>query len=108
MRRVRNREDRLLKLVTMFTADMPDRMKRLDEALGREDIAAVADISHLIKGVAGNLSAEQLTQQCKELGQACRKQDTAPFAKLRQPIQDDFKQLIRLLEVFVSSQQGHD
>jgi len=105
LKRVRNREDRLLKLVQMFTADMPERMERLIQALSCEDSETAGQLAHTIKGVAGNLSAEQLAQQCKTIEQACRQKDFAVFAQIQQPMQDSFQQLMTRLRVFISSQQ---
>jgi len=105
LKRVRNREDRLLKLVQMFTDDMPERMDRLAQALSRKDSETAAELAHTIKGVAGNLSAKQLAQQCKTLEQAYRQKDFAVFAQLQQPIQDSFQQLMTLLRAFISSQK---
>lgn len=67
LRRVRNKEERLLKLIAMFLESMPERISRLEIATQTLDSHECSTIAHEIKGVASNLSCVNLTSLCSTL-----------------------------------------
>ena len=71
LRRLRGKDDRLLKIVGLFMADMPQQLTRLQLAIETENLAETRDIAHLIKGVAGNISGIGLSQAASEIQHAC-------------------------------------
>ena len=53
-----------VRLLGMFEANHSEDVNRLLEAAKNEDWTAVHDINHALKGVSGNLAADELTQLC--------------------------------------------
>ncbi|MEC8427711.1 MAG: Hpt domain-containing protein, partial [Pseudomonadota bacterium] len=70
LKRVKGREDRLQVLLDMFLSNTPVLAEELQEAVSAADVELAISKAHAIKGVAANLSAEQLRQSALELEQA--------------------------------------
>jgi len=77
LKRVRGKEGRVIKLVTMFLTGTPERMHQLRQAIDSEDVKEVAEIAHGIKGVAGNLGANALMDVMKTIEFAGKESDQA-------------------------------
>lgn len=60
LKRVRNKEDRLIKLIQMFLDGMPERLAAIEQAFAHQDSETIRSMAHTAKGVAGNLGAEIL------------------------------------------------
>ncbi|MBV1873749.1 MAG: Hpt domain-containing protein [Gammaproteobacteria bacterium] len=60
MRRAHGKEARLDKLIDMFLREVPSHLEQIDEYYLDLDFKKLADVSHSLKGVAGNLGAERL------------------------------------------------
>ena len=70
LKRVKGREDRLHVLLDMFLSNAPVLAEELKKAVSVADVESAISKAHAIKGVAANLSAEQLRQSALELEQA--------------------------------------
>ncbi len=53
-----------VRLLGMFEANHSEDVARLIEAANSKDWTAVHDINHALKGVSGNLAADELAQLC--------------------------------------------
>ncbi len=71
LKRVKGKEDRLLKLLQLFTNDMPLRVSELKQAILNNDTRAVLELAHAIKGVSSNLSVDQLMDSAKTIESLC-------------------------------------
>lgn len=71
MARVKNKEDRLRRLVTLFVEDMPPRIESMVASSNKYDLDEIRFIAHTIKGVAANISTVPLMESAKEIEQLC-------------------------------------
>ena len=71
LKRLRGKEDRVRKIVSIFIKDMPQQIHALQQAIDAENLVSSREIAHLIKGVASNLSGADLTEIAAEMQQAC-------------------------------------
>jgi PAS domain S-box-containing protein len=102
LKRVRGREDRLNKLITMFIDDMPQRfdtLKRLitQESLTDSDINDIQNLAHAIKGTVGNLSGIALQGIAGELEGEAREGNVQQLKSLWP---DFFKHYLMLKNLF--------
>ncbi|AFV00337.1 ATP-binding protein [Simiduia agarivorans] len=67
---VRGKPERLVDLLQLFLRDTPERLNALTQALDGQDREQVQALAHQIKGVAGNISADQLHCLAGELEQS--------------------------------------
>lgn len=65
--RVRGKPERLIELIRLFVRDTPERLDALDAAVAAQDRSEVHALAHLMKGVAGNLSALALADIAGQL-----------------------------------------
>jgi len=72
LKRLRDSEVFLRQLIIMFIEDMPEHMKNLTLAINDKNFSQIDFHAHLIKGIAGNLSALQLQQQVNLLELAAK------------------------------------
>lgn len=75
LKRVRDKEERLLHLISLFVEDMPARVELIYKALAEGDCETVAQQSHAIKGISANLGAVRLMTVADELEQLARVND---------------------------------
>ena len=69
---VKQKPERLAKLLQHFCEQMPDRKARLEQAFKDNDMEAIAFVAHSLKGSAGQLRAEALHLTATDLEQAAR------------------------------------
>ena len=67
LKRVGGKEERLIFLVKSFLSRFPDEMKALKALIANNDMAGLKMSIHTLKGVAGNLSALQLSHSLTHL-----------------------------------------
>lgn len=79
LQRVRGKTDRALKLMASFEKSVPEDTASLKHAIEQHDDNKVVELSHKIKGIAGNLSAIQLAKNMSAIEDAC---DTHNIEKL--------------------------
>ena len=77
LRRVLGKKALYLKLLRRFIDDGSDTVRQLDEALAQADGSKAERLVHTLKGVAGNIGAEQLALQASELEMAMRSNNAA-------------------------------
>lgn len=84
LKRVRQREDRLVSLVELFVRDMPTRCEKIETLVAENNVTDVQRVAHEVKGVAGNISAKALFNSARDLEIACKE---------RRAIRTQFKKL---------------
>ncbi|ROR01612.1 hybrid sensor histidine kinase/response regulator [Desulfosoma caldarium] len=57
-------------ILSEFVAELPQRLKEIDEALEKGDIAETKRLAHSLKGAAANISAHRLSEAARALEQA--------------------------------------
>ncbi len=62
-------------LVNDFLQDLPQRIATLAEHLAQDNLPQAMQLSHTIKGMAGNMSAHRLYTLALAIEQACRRDD---------------------------------
>jgi len=70
--------DFMIELVDLFLDDMPEQLDCLRTAIEQADSDSTAKAAHRIKGAAGNVGADRLSQICGELEQSSRVAEAAP------------------------------
>lgn len=71
LKRVKGKADRLIKLLQLFTNDMPQRVSELKQAILNDDINASLELAHAIKGVSSNLSVDLLMDSARTIETSC-------------------------------------
>ncbi|MBI4327649.1 MAG: PAS domain-containing protein [Chloroflexi bacterium] len=66
--------DPLAEVSDLFLHDLPQRLGRLEEALGKSDAVALESAAHGLKGSASNLGAYPMAGLCDELAGLAREQ----------------------------------
>ncbi len=67
LQRVMQKNELLKMLINIFLDEMPERLIELKAAVNAKDAEQIRQISHTIKGVAGNLSALLLQKNSSDL-----------------------------------------
>ncbi|MBI1354858.1 MAG: Hpt domain-containing protein [Acidobacteria bacterium] len=60
-------------LVAIYLDDAPQQLRELQAAAEAQDLSAIADKAHRIKGGAANVGAESLAALCAELERSARR-----------------------------------
>ncbi len=81
--RVKNKEERLRRLVTLFVEDMPQRVEQLIESSKKHDVENMRFVAHTVKGVAANISTIPLMESAKEIEQLCLNEESQNQIKTR-------------------------
>jgi len=103
MKRVRGKEERLVYLVELFVSDMPKRMDELREALHKQDLQAVMETAHAVKGISANLGALKLTETAADIEQLGEAMDEALARRLVQALERDFSEIQQHLTDYLAS-----
>ena len=83
--RLRGNRKLLFKLLQSFAANYAETMKKIGEALDREDETNARDLIHVVRGVAANLSAWKLERIALELSDAVKEgRKDARLAKFKE------------------------
>jgi HPt (histidine-containing phosphotransfer) domain-containing protein len=88
LKRMRDSEDFLNQLIRMFLDDMPEHMKNLTQAINNNNFSQIHFHAHIIKGIAGNLSALQLYHQVHLLELAAKVENKKEIKTLNESIID--------------------
>ena len=64
---LRSPPDPLAELIQLFFRDIQPRLDAMEQAIGREDLSALAASAHTLKGSASNLGAVRMTRICAQI-----------------------------------------
>ena len=79
---MRDNEAFLSQLIKMFIDDIPEHMKNLTQAVNDNNFSQIHFYAHMMKGIAGNLSALQLHQQVNLLELAAKAENKKEIKNL--------------------------
>lgn len=68
-------DDNMLELIEMFVADLPNKIAALENAIRRQDHAAIATLAHQLKGSAGGYGFPTITEAAGAVESAVRSDD---------------------------------
>jgi len=94
--RVLNNESLLNRLVDLFCQDQPIRMREIRTAINNHDLITLINTAHTLKGVAGNLSANQLQQVAAKMEKAARLEQKEELPQLWEELEIASKQFLAL------------
>lgn len=75
-------EELLNELIDAFVAEVPEQLTALHDAQERSDLAALAEIAHAVKGMAGHFHAEDLRGAALKLEHIARMAKSTDYARL--------------------------
>ncbi|ACA85800.1 response regulator [Shewanella woodyi] len=75
MKRAMGKEALFNSILHLFNEDMPSRMEALNHAIKAEDLDAIRQVSHTVKGVAANVGGELLKEQAAIIEFAAKEGD---------------------------------
>lgn len=90
-------------LLNAFLAAVPVRLETLDRAVGRGDLAAVADQAHALTGSAASFGARGMAALCRELRAAAKDGEADAVADLVEAVHHEFGQVQAWLVEFRSA-----
>lgn len=93
LKRLRNKPERLQKLIEMYLEDMPARVDSLQQAVIADDFDEIYHLAHTIKGVVGNLSADLMYQLATNAEAAAKAEDSEKLMPLAKNLQRQQRKL---------------
>jgi PAS domain S-box-containing protein len=87
----------LQELIDIFLSEVPKRLESIEQALQSGDAEGVQAAAHTLKGMAGNLGADQLTQLSSLLEQAGINGELDECAELFEEVRVEFQKLQEFL-----------
>lgn len=88
----------LQELITLFSQNIPSRLEELSDALARQDLPALADAAHAIKGMVGHFSANTVMVDAATLEECARQSELIDFQPLTQQLIDGVNRLQSALQ----------
>ncbi len=86
-----------VKLLKEFARDYSDIPEKISTALQDQDIEAVQELAHSVKGLAGNLSAESLAKAAYAIEHAARNNNLGNITVLSDTFQEAFSQAMEAI-----------
>ncbi|WP_160173321.1 Hpt domain-containing protein [Vibrio vulnificus] len=101
--RMAGNEELLNKIVEMFQASSVEYMKRLGEEVEAKNIDDVVHWSHKLKGLCGDIGAQDLREILAEMEQESRKQEECNFDSVIERYQQAKKEHFQLMAAIAKS-----
>jgi PAS domain S-box-containing protein len=95
--------DPLAELIQLFFRDTSPRMDSMEQALGREDLAAVSAGAHSLKGSASNLGARQLASLCASLERQAKAGESAQAKETFLVVKQELKKVEGILRTEIDT-----
>ena len=93
--RFMNNEALAMKFLCRFPGD--ENFSKLMQAMDRQDATGAFEAAHTLKGVAGNLSIQNLFQQVSALVEDLRTGDLAAAAGKMPPLEEEYARVLAAL-----------
>ncbi len=103
--RIASSPEFLDRMLAGFADDVHPLLRRLDVALGRQDVSEICDIAHAIKGAALGIGAQQLGARCAALEKAARYEQGGLTQSSLQELRKCFLATVEQLNVYSSERQ---
>jgi len=97
LKRLDDDQELLNDMIDLFLSETPAKLLELEDALARDDLAAVADTAHALKGMAGHFCADQLHTCSANLEQSARHGNPGDFQQMVRNVVDAATSLINAL-----------
>ncbi len=94
-------ESTLVGLAQFFPSYMSGLLEKLDVEIGAENLAAVAESAHKIKGAVGNLAADQAMDAAAAIEAASKSEDRKLVHDCRDALHREIDLLINALDELV-------
>lgn len=101
MERVKNKTERMDRLIKMFLNDMPERVDALATAVKEVDFEQVTYYAHAVKGVSANISAERLYNACFALEEAAKQKQEAQIPALHDTFASCYQEAFEVFEQYI-------
>ena len=98
LKRLDDDQELLNDMIDLFLTETPARLLELEDALVRDDLVALADAAHAIKGMAGHFCAEELLIHAADLEYNARHGNPADFRLMTKTASDATASLIDALQ----------
>jgi signal transduction histidine kinase/DNA-binding response OmpR family regulator len=85
-------------MIDLFLTEMPARILDLESALTHNDLAALADAAHAIKGMAGHFCADQLRSSAASLEDSARLGHSVDFLQMTKSVANATTSLVSALK----------
>ena len=93
-----NDQELLADMIDLFLTETPARILDLEDALMRNDLAALADAAHAIKGMAGHFCADQLKTSAATLEDSARHNNVTGLEVMTKTVTDAVVSLMAALQ----------
>ncbi|MFT5208583.1 MAG: two-component system sensor histidine kinase/response regulator [Flavobacterium sp.] len=103
LKRMRGKEKNLKRLISLCLDTLPEQMEQLTESIKILDMASARNNAHAIKGVAANISGQQLMACMALCEQACIAEETEKVVGLLPNCQEQCDQLYARLQKYLDS-----
>ena len=94
LERVQDDRALLLELFDIFEKDYIEKRQRLNELVKESNLTEIRDVSHSMKGAAGNISAKALFSSCARIEQLADKKDLNSIKPILSMLDKQFADLI--------------
>ncbi|MDD5113081.1 MAG: response regulator [Methylobacter sp.] len=85
-------------MIDLFLKETPARILDLENALAHDNLVALADAAHALKGMAGHFCADLLQSNAASLEHSARQGDSANFQQMTTQVVNAAISLIRILQ----------
>jgi len=100
-KRMMKKEDLLIKVVTIYLTNANSAICSLKESIDENDLQNIKEKSHMIKGMAANLSAEILSDRAFQIEQLVELDELSKLPDLFYSLHADHEQLLKQLTEYL-------
>ncbi|AYN94946.1 MULTISPECIES: Hpt domain-containing protein [unclassified Pseudomonas] len=98
-------EDEYGNLLDTYISDSEERIRALKEAYAEQELVQLRHVAHSFKGSSSNMGAVVLTNLCRDLEEAARR--NAPLAVIDEKIESVQREFAIVRILFKSERQRH-
>lgn len=100
-----NNEKLMMSLIDVFLNEAPEYVDKLQTAVDKQDVQAVMEQAHSIKGMAGNLGGLALQKLAGDMEASARESDASAFAQQFDKLENAYGRLIDQLKAYLQQQR---
>lgn len=100
--RVDNDRDLLCELLSIFKEEFPGYIKSLQNAINRNNLVDIANVSHTLKGMLSNLAIAKASAAAARLERLARAGDTASLRDAFAAFEQDVHGLVPEMESYMA------
>ncbi len=97
-KRLNNKQDTIIKLITLFINDIPKSVKRLETAIEENDYLTIGVEAHGIKGVAANISGLRVRRLALQIELAGKAKDTNTVRTVFPLFKEHFSEFVSVIK----------